>query len=334
MATAAVSPWLDEYLLGVAAECDRESSSDKTLIQARRRAAERAVDHYRKLLVLRPDSFWGHYREAAGLYGLDRFAEAVNHLHQCIQRRDRNSVLSGQLAGCLMKLGCYDEAIKECNRAIAGAPDYAELFRSRAWIRVASGKTEGLAEDIQHFELLSGRLPRSLLCNLPTPWAMEGGRPTSPTRPNFWTMPTALDIETRRANWTAEFEAEGKNREVDADDLDARAVLAVSIRQAGEFELASAELEKILILDPDHILGLWMHALEAIEARQFDRAKRDLECAPGPSGADRILPQKPRVHQHFPLRHTRHFAQRQGRGGPNDWSPSPEPCHQSRSRPR
>jgi eukaryotic-like serine/threonine-protein kinase len=284
MATAAVSPGLDEYLLGVAAECDREPNSDATLIQARRRAAERAVDHYRTLLVLRPDSFWGHYRAAAGLYGLDRFAEAVHHLQQCLQRRDCNSVLSGQLAGCLMKLGCYDEAIKECNRAIAGAPDYAELFRSRAWIRVASGRTEGLAEDLQDFERLSGRLPRSLLRNLPTAWAVEGGPSAGPTRPNIWTMPTALDVETERGQWTAEFEAEGKNREVDADDLDARAVLAVSIRQAGEFELASAELEKILVLDPDHILGLWMHARQAIESRQFDRAQRDLDALLGHPG--------------------------------------------------
>ena len=76
-ATAAVSPWLDEYLLGVAAECDRESRLRRNLDPGQARAAERAVEHYRKLLVLRPDSFWGHYRAAAGLYALDRFAEAV-----------------------------------------------------------------------------------------------------------------------------------------------------------------------------------------------------------------------------------------------------------------
>ncbi len=155
-------------------------------------------------------------------------------------------MLSGQLAGCLMKLGRYDEAMKECNRAIEGAPDYAELFRSRAWIRVASGRTEGLSEDLLHFELLSGRLPRSLLSRLSMDPPLENGSPGRLTRPNTWTMPTALDVGTGRGDWTAELEAEGKHREADPDDLDARAVLASSIRQAGEFELASAEFEKIL----------------------------------------------------------------------------------------
>jgi tetratricopeptide (TPR) repeat protein len=214
-------------------------------------------------------------------------------LRQCIQRRDRNSVLSGQLAGCLMKLGRYDEAIKECDRAIAGAPDYAELFRSRAWIRVASGRTEGLAEDIEHFERLSGRLPRSFLCNPPTAWAADSGSPAGPTRPNIWTMPTALGVETQRGKWTAEFEAEGKTREVDTDDLDARTVLALWIRRAGEFELASAEVEKILILDPDHIVGLWMHARQAIESRQFDRAQRDLDALLGHPGLTEYFHKNP-----------------------------------------
>ena len=163
---AAVSPWLDEYLLGVAAECDRESTFDETLIHARQRAAGAPLKHYRKLLVLRPNSFWGHYRAAAGLYALESFAEAADHLRRCIAQRERHPVLSGQLAGCLMNLRRYDEAIEECNRAIEGAPDYAELFRSRAWIRVASGRTEDLGKDLKQFELLSGRLPRSLLSSL------------------------------------------------------------------------------------------------------------------------------------------------------------------------
>jgi eukaryotic-like serine/threonine-protein kinase len=284
MPVAMASPWLDEYLLGVSAECDRESGSDETLIQARRRAAERAVAHYRKLLALRPDSFWGHYRAAAGSYGLDRFADAVHHLQQCIQRRESNSVLSGQLAGCLMKLGRYDEAMKECDRAIAGAPDFAELFRSRAWIRVASGRTAGLAEDLQHFELLSGRLPRALLCSLTAARAMNGSGPAGPALPNFLTLPAAPDVETRRGNWNAEFEAEGRNREADADDLGARVVLAMAIRQAGEIEIASAELEKILILDPEHVHGRWMHALWANETHHFEIAMRDVDALLGHPG--------------------------------------------------
>jgi tetratricopeptide (TPR) repeat protein len=282
--TAAVSPWLDEYLLGVAAECDRESGSNETSIQARRRAAGRAVEHYRKLLGLRPNSFWGHYRAAAGSYALDRFAEAVGHLRRCIKQRERHPVLSGQLAGCLMKLGRYDEAMEECNRAIEAAPDYAELLRSRAWIRVVSGRTEGLAKDLLHFELLSARLPSSLLSRLSMNPPLENGSPDRLTRPTNWTMPKALDVGTSRGDWTAELEAEGKHKGADPDDLDARAVLASLIRDAGELELASAEFEKILVLDPDHILGLWMHALQANDSHQFDRAGRDFDALLGHPG--------------------------------------------------
>ena len=97
-------------------------------------------------------------------------------------------------------------------------------------------------------------------------------------------MPTALDVGTGRGDWAAELEAEGKHREVDPDDLDARAVLASLIRNAGEFELASAEFEKILVLDPDHILGLWMHALQANDSHQFDRAGRDFDALLGHPG--------------------------------------------------
>ncbi len=193
-------------------------------------------------------------------------------------------MLSGQLAGCLMKLGRYDEAMEECNRAIEAAPDYAELFRSRAWIRVAWGRTDGLAKDLQQFELLSGRLPRSLLSRLSIDPPLENGSPERLTRGNIWTMPKALDVGTSRGDWTAELEAEGKHKGADPDDLDARAVLASLIRDAGELELASAEFEKILVLDPDHILGLWMHALQANDSHQFDRAGRDFDALLGHPG--------------------------------------------------
>ncbi|HKI16412.1 MAG TPA: tetratricopeptide repeat protein [Isosphaeraceae bacterium] len=292
-ASAAVPPWLDQYLLGVAAECDVESESPNQ--------TERPLEHYSRVLALRPDSFWGHYRAAAALYGLDRFDEALSHLGQCLKRRPDNSVLVGQRASCLMELNRFDEALNECDRAIERAPDYAELLRSRAFIRTAVirkqrslDQFENLAEDIRRFELLSQRLPRSLWGNLPLALAMEGGCPAgSPSLGNNWTTPTSLDVDTRLGKWTAELEAEGKNREVDVEDLNARAVLASSIRQTGEFELAASEYEKILILNPDHISVWMMQALQAIESRQFELAKRDLDTVLGHPGLVEYLRKNP-----------------------------------------
>ncbi len=79
--TAAVSPWLDEYLLGVAAECDRESGSDETLIQARRRAAERRGRALPQVAGASPEFILGTLpRSGRFVCVWDRFAEAVDHL--------------------------------------------------------------------------------------------------------------------------------------------------------------------------------------------------------------------------------------------------------------
>ena len=89
--------------------------------------------------------------------------EAQRHLERCLKRRPQNAVLHIFLAGCQQELGQFPEALEECNLALEFAPDLAEWYRSRAFIRAASGQTIGLSDDIQHFELLSHILPRGSL---------------------------------------------------------------------------------------------------------------------------------------------------------------------------
>ena len=83
------SSWVNEYLLGVMAECELPSDQGQLTTaavrstvgsikgpgardagDATRLAAERALEHYHRFLELHPDSFWGHYRAAAVAFGL------------------------------------------------------------------------------------------------------------------------------------------------------------------------------------------------------------------------------------------------------------------------
>ena len=133
--------------------------------------AARALEHYRKLLDLRPDSYWGHYRAAGASYVLGSFSETTLHLERCLALRPHNSALHGFRAACLAWLERYSEALQECDQAVSGAPDLAELFRTRAFIRAASGQRNGLKADLQHFELLGHFLPRRFTSVGPKPEA-------------------------------------------------------------------------------------------------------------------------------------------------------------------
>jgi serine/threonine protein kinase len=292
--------WLDRYLLGVVAECEPESpvgpanagppaelgSTDLAAILdaqagARRRGAEQALRHYDELLEIRPDSFWGHYRAAVASYALDRqsdlkhprIAAAAVHLEQCLKRRPDNAVLRGQFSGCLETLQHYSEALQNCDQALNGAPDQAEFYRTRAFIRAKLGQTSGLHEDIQHFEVLSRILPRAF-------WGNTGSGTTDipgPASHRVWAFPDPLEIETRLSGGSAERDGKIEIGEVPPEELDFRTVLASEVYNAGERELAAAELTKALLIDPDHLAARFRRAIQAVEAQRYDEAERDLE---------------------------------------------------------
>jgi len=292
------APWVNEYLLGVVAECESESepryapeaadgpknlrsnreAKDAEANDRTRRAAARALNHYNNLLAIHPHSYWGHYRAACtafGLGGITNIAESAGHLELCLKRRPRNPMLHNDLAACLMELDQNHEALEESEKAIEGAPDLAELYRTRAFIRTALGPTDGLglAEDLQHFEILRHLLPR----------AFWGATPAGPDQ-SSWSktsyasrFPASLDFGTLVGNSPAELAGYGKKVEVDPQELLARAALALRIGEAGESDLAAFELGKILILDPDQIAVRMSRAILSIDARRFEEAQRDFD---------------------------------------------------------
>jgi len=291
-------PWLEQYLLGVAAEIEFAPGApfepggaelaialgpaDGSVVpdaptRAQRGAAQRALAHYRSLLAIRPDSYWGNYRSAVASFALDQFDEAQRHLERCLKRRPQNAVLHIFLAGCQQELGQFPEALEECNVALEFAPDLAEWYRSRAFIRAASGQTSGLSDDIQHFELLSHILPRGFWSYAPLSRAWSAGQSGAPSTDQGEVFLPAIGVTNRVVERPAELVGQSAGALIDPEEVAARAELATKIFKADDYDLSWAELGKILILDPNHIGVRMRRALQAIETRRFDEARRDLE---------------------------------------------------------
>ena len=290
------SRWLDEYLLGFAAEWDVTASSvvplevgdpsraaaaqsepgivdTRSLVQ--RQAARRALSHYSVMLELRPDSYWGNYRAAVASFALDEFGKAAGHLERCLKRRPNNPLLHGVLAGCLKELGDF-RALDEANLAIQNAPEKAEWYRSRAFIRSVSRQTTGLADDIQNFELLSNLVPRSFWGQ--TSLAADGENSIRSSPHRVLDFRVGLANENRFAERGTLGRVGWNHGEVDQDELAARAFFASTLREANEPDLAEVEVGKILALDPDNIEARLMRARQSIEGDRFDEAFPDLEA--------------------------------------------------------
>ena len=293
-----VSPRLNAYLMGIAAECDFEVplaevprrepthlDADRLIEPAPanlpfsdRHRAIRALYHYRELLAVRPDSYWGHYRAAGACYLLGSFRETTEHLDRCLELRPDNPALRGYRAACLAWLDRYPEALQECNVALAGAPDLAELYRTRAFIRAASGQTTGLAADLRHFELLSHQLPRGLLTHETTFETGEPHSPPSATERRIAEFPKRLDFQSHFVDRIGLSAGSMEGVTIDPSELNTRYMLASTIRKSGEQAIASGEYAKILILDPDHIPARMTRALEAINGRHFAQAECDFDA--------------------------------------------------------
>jgi serine/threonine protein kinase len=296
---SSASSWLNHYLLGVAAELEGEtdvkaSPGDTTPATHPGDAArgpsrpghegsKRAVEQYDRMIALRPDSFWGHYRAAAACSRLGRWADAVGHLERCCSLRPQNGALHAQLASVLRHQGRLDEALWECDRALELAPDHAEFYRSRALVRAGLGQMPALERDLERFEQLAGILARD-------PIAAAHTRTQADPRPG--TLPASrrvADLGTGRGAWIhapgPATSAEGP----DEDDLDARIELAAAIRKAGAFNLEARELTKILALDPEHLGARCARMINKLETQHFDGARCDLDIVLGHASLDDFL---------------------------------------------
>ncbi len=151
---AATPRWLNEYLFGVEAEL--------------RNDLDEALDRYKTVLALRPDSFWANYRAAVVACGWQRSAvacgwqdyeEAAKHLKSCVNQRPDNPSLRLVYAGCLYMAHRDQESIEQCDKAQSLDPDHAETYITRSFLRIRLGQFENFAKDIGLYDALTGRSP-------------------------------------------------------------------------------------------------------------------------------------------------------------------------------
>jgi eukaryotic-like serine/threonine-protein kinase len=288
-ASAPAPPGVEEYLQGVAAELNNDDEADRAapgikLLDpkadpwADARQAEshdaglrEALEHYHRVLAVRPDSFWGHYRSATIAFRLGRWADAAADIQTCLRRRPKNPILHGFLATCLLNLNESRPALEASNRALDAAPDHAEFVQTRAFVRVGSPSTAGLEEDIRRYEMLKSLIPESFFRSPPL---MDLANPIAASVPaSRRGMPLAKPLKSRAGAG----ESFKNSEELDPGELTSRAVLAAKIRQAGKPALAAVEIDKILAIDPGYIVARIDHMLLAIQERRFDDVRDDLD---------------------------------------------------------
>ncbi len=285
--------WMNEYLLGVAAEFEFEVSEQRPyplpggLVELdyrangppilRRESSARAIEHYRKLLAIRPESYWGNYRAAGVCYVLGAFAESAQHLARCLAIRPDNAAIRGQRADCLAWLGRYSEALEECDQALDRAPDLPELYRIRAFIRAGSGQTNGLSADIEHFEVLRRVLPSEFPHNALETDQSEAEVLSDATVHGLAELSGGFGVHATAAGRPYLSAQVSRVSAVDRGELSIRLDLASKIRDAGDRELASIEYAKILLLDPAHLPARTFRALSAIDHESYAQAEYDLQ---------------------------------------------------------
>lgn len=275
-ATNSTPGWLEEHLLGFVAEGEPEESAPETKATGldatrpaldRRAALECALGHYEQMTAIRPGSFWGHYRAAAACFGLGRTAEAVNHLRLCLESRPGNSVVRMTLASCLFDLKRPADGLAFCDQALERSPGYAEFYRTRAFVRAASGQIGGLEDDIRNYEMLSRVLPG-------IPGAGDGLHPFGGGEPDGGTAGIAATL----GRWIDPPRPGGRRAAlvVDPAEVAVRSSLADSLLDARFFPLAAAELEKIVVIDPGHAATRIRLAALLIKEGRFDEARSHL----------------------------------------------------------
>ncbi|MDR3619435.1 MAG: serine/threonine-protein kinase [Paludisphaera borealis] len=285
------SPCIEEYLQGVAAELDDGAAAgrgdgkpgmklldpkadpwaDVRQVENLDAGLTTALEHYRRLLSMRPDSFWGHYRSATIAFRLRRWAEAAAGIETCLRGRPNNPILHGFLATCLFNLDRSHAALDASNRALDAAPDHAEFVQTRAFIRAGLPESGGLEADIRRYEMLKSLIPESFFRSPPI---MDLANPIAASVPaSRRGMPLARPRKSRPAAGESSQDSE----EIDPGELTARAVLAAKIRQGGKIAIAAGEIDKILAIDPLYIVARIDHMCLAIETRRFNDARDDLD---------------------------------------------------------
>ncbi|GAC1465003.1 MAG: hypothetical protein NVSMB9_04230 [Isosphaeraceae bacterium] len=267
-----IGGWAHDYLHGVASELEHNLPD--------------AAEHYEAALQARPGSFWTNYRAAVVAFALGNlastqrteaiqrskdqtvpltyeelskadaiahrhFAYAARRLEWCVRLCPESAVLRDQLAGCLRGQGLNREAAEQCNAAEILDPYHAETFLSRAMLRLDLGQIDSFLKDIQRYD------------------ALKYGRDSTVS------ALSPLDL-ARQPDVIATAEPPSRRRvDPGPDDNELGHFLARQLSHSGRPDLALAEIDRVLELDPDDIQALYVRGMLRSHAGRTNEAEKD-----------------------------------------------------------
>jgi tetratricopeptide (TPR) repeat protein len=207
------------------------------------------------------------------------------------------------LASCLRELGRLDDALEACNQALQLAPEHAEFYRSRAFIRVEKGQTQELASDLHQFETLRRVLPRNILRDPRLQTVNDDGQS------GVVRLQQALQVVDDQESSSNPGRRLGHLEDVDAADLEVRTFLAETIQKTGDTALAAAEIDKVLELDPTNLRARATRMMLELDSGERQEARSDLNFVLNhPDLDDYLLVDS--VESGFFINATRKFASR------------------------
>jgi len=268
-------PSLEQYILGVATECQVSSSDPPFPPPSNAHSGsidEQILAYYRAVLEVRPNSFWAHYRAAATCGRLGMPLDRSAHLQACLKLRPANPAIHGLLSSSLLMQNRLGDALSESDQAIELDPDHAEYHRTRAFIDANLGRTEQVRQDIHRYEVLSRTIPSELL---KTYFRMNpSGKTNSPES-------LRLNVNHSRAIAGDEAAYDGLPRlriAYDPDELDTRFNQALAIlNKVQDRQMAIAELGKILLINPNYHHARILKAGLLVESRSYEEGRRELK---------------------------------------------------------
>jgi Flp pilus assembly protein TadD len=119
---------------------------DQGLRDHRANRLKQALDAYRRVLQIDPQSVDAHMNVGAILTNTGQQADARRHFTKALGIQPGNASMRRDFAGALIEFGCWEEALSELGKAIALEPGDARAHADMGFVHVENGrKKEALA---------------------------------------------------------------------------------------------------------------------------------------------------------------------------------------------
>ncbi|WZO95791.1 protein kinase [Isosphaeraceae bacterium EP7] len=215
--------WLEDYLLGVAAEEDDVRPDSRA-----------ALAFYNLALTQRTGGFWAHYRAGFVSHKLGESRAAAGHFGACIKLRPENATLLTRRAGDYFLMGDHAEASRDLDAALKLDPELKEAYVTRLLVRTALRRGESARADMEGF------LSRARFGD---PAARARLQQLLASESRFGLLPSAKD----------QAQAKDLILSLVPDDVDTRVNHAHQLARARKLDEAIALFDEIIAEQPRHV---------------------------------------------------------------------------------